>query len=675
MSTTGCTSILCLKPNEMSNSVQPHPAIQWRVKLRHSLRTKVLIVFLLVFSSTFLAAGIICTYGLPFGPFDGWQGHAKNEAIRSLNLVADMHKKRIEVWIRERQGNAQVIAENLLLATNIADLLALASAVEVSSEYGSGPRETQAQNTLEQATRLLSAAVSAYVIDNVPTYQSIQIVHGTSAVILVSSREADVGLPTIHRESVARVMQTRDSYISNMILDEGGLNAPVTIGYPIFNANSVPVAVVVLELNLGGILGRIRDDNVGLGRTGEVLLVDEQSHILTGLRHTLPDESVAKVFQYKITAFSAVAAASGDEGIHEGEDYRGEPVIAAYRHIRVSADWGWGLVAKIDSAELFASTNELVKSFARIGLGGIVLIALMSLMLAHRLTEPLLKMTRKAQLMLAGEKFQRTDIKSRDEIGFLSKAFNDMVESLDSSNRDLLHRSAELDAVNQELESFAYSMAHDLRSPLRAIDGFSQALVEDYGDKLEGEALTYLKYLREGSQEMGCLIDDLLKLSRATRGEMRRSNVDLSQIADEIVDALRLADPDRNVITDIAPGITVSGDARLLKVVMDNLLGNAWKFSSEQAVAHIRFVAERRNGRFRCVVQDNGVGFDMAYAGKLFQPFQRLHRREEFQGTGIGLVTAQRIIHRHGGKITAIAALGEGARFIFELDIGERNHD
>lgn len=173
---------------------------------------------------------------------------------------------------------------------------------------------------------------------------------------------------------------------------------------------------------------------------------------------------------------------------------------------------------------------------------------------------------------------------------------------------------------------------------------------------------------------MGHLIDDLLKLSRATRGEMHRENVDLSRIATEIVEALRSGEPDRNVKTDITPGVVVSGDPRLLRVVMDNLLGNAWKFSAEEPEAHIEFAAECLNGKLRCVIRDNGAGFDMAYSNKLFVPFQRLHRNEEFKGTGIGLVTVQRIIHRHGGTILAKGAVGEGASFIFELDAGEKDH-
>ncbi len=240
--------------------------------------------------------------------------------------------------------------------------------------------------------------------------------------------------------------------------------------------------------------------------------------------------------------------------------------------------------------------------------------------------------------------------------------------------RKVAERTAELDAVNKELEAFSYSMAHDLRAPLRAIDGFSQALVEEYGKHLEGDARDYLRYLREGSQEMGRLIDDLLTLSRATRGEMSRQAVNLSELAAEVAENLKQTAPDRKVVIDIAPGVVVNGDLRMLRVVMENLLDNAWKFSRDQVEAHIEFIAERLDGKIRCIVRDNGVGFDMAYENKLFAPFQRLHSTREFEGTGIGLSTVQRIINRHGGNILAEGVVGRGAAFTFELDAGEKDN-
>jgi signal transduction histidine kinase len=228
-------------------------------------------------------------------------------------------------------------------------------------------------------------------------------------------------------------------------------------------------------------------------------------------------------------------------------------------------------------------------------------------------------------------------------------------------------RTAELSAANRELESFSYSVSHDLRAPLRAIDGFSQALREDEGPRLSEDGLHLLKRLQAAATRMGQLIDDLLQLSRVTRAELHREPVDLSALTASVLDELRQREPGREVSLSIQPGLIAQGDPRLLRVMMENLLGNAWKFTSRRSGAHIEFFAETRDARAHYAVRDNGVGFDMAYAGKLFSPFQRLHKATDFPGTGIGLATVQRIVHRHGGDIQVEATLGGGATFRFTL--------
>ncbi len=228
--------------------------------------------------------------------------------------------------------------------------------------------------------------------------------------------------------------------------------------------------------------------------------------------------------------------------------------------------------------------------------------------------------------------------------------------------------SAQLTATNKELEAFSYSVSHDLRSPLRSIDGFSQALLEDYTDKLDENGQDYLKRLRGASQKMGELIDGLLKLSSLTRSEMHKDKVDLSALAKEIATRLQETQPEHHAKFDISKGLTTSGDRQLLRVLMENLLGNAWKFTSKSPKARIEFGATQNGDKKAYFVRDNGVGFDMTYADKLFGAFQRLHKTTEFPGTGIGLATVQRIINRHGGTVWAEGAVGKGATFYFTLN-------
>ena len=228
-------------------------------------------------------------------------------------------------------------------------------------------------------------------------------------------------------------------------------------------------------------------------------------------------------------------------------------------------------------------------------------------------------------------------------------------------------RTAQLNAFNRELEAFSYSVSHDLRAPLRSIDGFSKILLEDYADELDEEGNDYLKRVRAASQRMGQLIDDLLDLSRMTRSEMRRESVDLSDLAKSFAEELKRSQPERGVEFLIEGGLLVEGDKSLLRVVLENLLRNAWKFTGKQTHARIEFGALEQEDKRAYFVRDNGAGFDMAYADKLFGAFQRLHGGSEFEGTGIGLATVQRIIHRHGGRVWAEGRVGCGATFYFTL--------
>ncbi|MBN2389553.1 MAG: substrate-binding domain-containing protein [Anaerolineae bacterium] len=228
-------------------------------------------------------------------------------------------------------------------------------------------------------------------------------------------------------------------------------------------------------------------------------------------------------------------------------------------------------------------------------------------------------------------------------------------------------RTAELVTTNKELESFSYSVSHDLRAPLRSIDGFSQALLEDYHGQLDEIGRDYLQRVRRASQRMGQLIDGMLNLSRLTRGEMYRQPVNLSTLATEIAQELQGTDPERQVAFVIAPNINIEGDVRLLRAALQNLFSNAWKFTGGRADTHIEFGVLEKDGGLTYFVRDNGVGFDMNYADKLFTAFQRLHSPNEFEGNGIGLATVQRIIHRHGGQIWAESTLEKGATFYFTL--------
>jgi PAS domain S-box-containing protein len=243
------------------------------------------------------------------------------------------------------------------------------------------------------------------------------------------------------------------------------------------------------------------------------------------------------------------------------------------------------------------------------------------------------------------------------------------ISQLKQTERALITQAAQLEVANAELEAFSHSVSHDLRAPLRAIDGFSLALEEDYRDKLDDDGRDYIDRIRKATRRMGQLIDDLLNLARVSRAEIKREPVDLAEIARNLTKELQDAHPDRRAVFTIAPKLKADADPRLVAIVMQNLLENAWKFTAKlDRPAEIEVGKTKSRGQEAFFVRDNGAGFDMAYESQLFSPFQRLHSAAEFAGTGIGLATTMRIVQRHGGRIWATGEVGKGATFYFTLE-------
>jgi signal transduction histidine kinase len=351
--------------------------------------------------------------------------------------------------------------------------------------------------------------------------------------------------------------------------------------------------------------------------------------------------------------------------------------------------------------EAVSRTLRLSAAVAAVVMGlSLVAAYVLAALLQGRISRPVLALAEAARAVSTRQDYSVRAVKrSEDELGALTDAFNQMLgriedqasalsaskeelqryatglaqrveertHELRESNAALERNAAQLLAANRELDAFAYSVSHDLRAPLRSIDGFSQVVLQDYADKLDEAGRDALQRVRAATQRMGALIDDLLKLARIGRAEMRREPVDLSGMAQDIVADLRRSTPERQVEFAIAPGLTAQGDARLLRVALENLLGNSWKYTAKQPRPRVEFAAVDVNGGRAFMVRDNGAGFDMQYADKLFGVFQRLHSSTEFEGTGVGLATVMRIITRHGGRIWAEGAVDRGATFYFTL--------
>lgn len=327
---------------------------------------------------------------------------------------------------------------------------------------------------------------------------------------------------------------------------------------------------------------------------------------------------------------------------------------------------------------------ERMKHYFSIALAMLVLSLIVALFLSHvvrrSIAEPVAQLAGVARTVSREKNYAIRAVhgKEEGELAVLVETFNEMLEQIEARDRSLRtahddlerrveQRTGELAAANKELESFSYSVSHDLRSPLRSIDGFSQALMDDYDSNLDTVAKDHLKRIRSATQKMGLLIDDLLNLSKVTRSPMQREAVDLSGIAQSVAAELAKRDDQRRVEWIIEQNVETHGDSRLLQIVMDNLLGNAWKYTSKHPSARIEFGRKRQNGTATYFVKDDGAGFDPEYSARLFGAFQRLHGVAEFPGTGIGLATVQRIVLRHGGTVWAESSVENGATFYFTL--------
>ncbi len=622
-----------------------------------SLRTRLIAFFSLLFATIIILIVLVGIFGVPLTPYRGRIQQQREEAFRSLGLIADLKKERLLGWLEGRRDDAHVAATNEWTERNTARLLTRIKKKSASSEPDADFwLYMQNDKTYKDLYDYLENVRLAYEVCN-----RIQIIEAMTGTIVFSTDGAGLGDNASDYTHFIKALQTGNEYVSDIEMSQGNAPQPVLhISHPIFDISGEPAAVLHMEVSTDDIIKPMMHSGKGLGKKGEALLINQEVNILTSLKHPLPDGTWARPLEYRIEAKPAVFAARGEEGIIRTEDYRGEPVLAAYRHIRINPELGWGMVVKRDTEELFAPLWQDITYTIATGLLGILAVVALTILIARGLTGPLVNLGGIADEVAGGNLDARAPVTTGDEVGDLATTFNLMLDSIQQ-------HTTELSAVNKELEAFSYSVSHDLRAPLRSMDGFSQLLLEDHLESLDEVGQDYLGRIRAASQRMGKLIDDLLSLSHVTRSEMRREQVDLSRMARAIAADLHQADPDRDVKIKITPGMVTTGDSHLLGIVIDNLLNNAWKFTRNCLTTSVEFGYTYVDGKTVYFVRDNGAGFDMAYAGKLFGAFQRLHTVSEFPGTGIGLATVQRIVHRHGGRIWAEGEVDEGATFYFTL--------
>jgi signal transduction histidine kinase len=430
------------------------------------------------------------------------------------------------------------------------------------------------------------------------------------------------------------------------------------------------------DIVLSDIVADIRDTPPGTPTLGYVLIRTTFTENPPGIFNRLVGRDAAvrignrngSVWSNLSSVAPAAPVDLGRAGVAQYRNETGQWRLGAVSHVRETP---WATWVEFPLADIVAPARQFLTQMIGVAIAFLAIGAVVVSILTARITKPLSELTAAAESIANGDYSRRVGANRRDEIGRLGRTFNAMADQVQEAQQRLEARVAErtsrLEAANRELEAFSYSVSHDLRAPLRSIDGFSQALAEDLADKLDGKHKDYLQRVRAAARRMADLIDDLLELSRVGRAEINRHTVSLSDIARTVARELGKANPGRQVDVEIQDGLVANADRRLIQIVLENLLGNAWKFTSNVAAPRIQLGAERADGQTVYFVRDNGAGFDMTYAHKLFRPFQRLHTEADFPGTGIGLATIARIIDRHGGRVWAEGAVGAGATVYFVL--------
>jgi signal transduction histidine kinase len=451
----------------------------------------------------------------------------------------------------------------------------------------------------------------------------------------------------------------------NIAIDDLGSGPRVYICGPIILRGEY-LCVGVIEKNLG-VFTRIAEEENPLYKSLETVLAfrgpNGEAIFFSRLKYTnstttiSPDQSEVPI----------IKALNGEVTLlPDNPDYRGVRVIAATRYID---SLKVGLVTKIDISEAYQPLYDYQNRLIILCILIVFVLVAFSYLFSRNLTSPITQLKAEVDKIGGGELYVSEIRATGGEIGALQASFRDMVEHLRFSFEQIEEKNTQLENLNKELEAFSYSVSHDLRAPLRSIDGFSKILLEDYDDKLDDTGRDYLHRVRAATLRMSQLIDDMLALSRITKMSLKFQDVDLSSVAQSISAELTRSEQNRKVEWRIQPGLVMRGDEALLKILIDNLLSNAWKFTSKKDNAVIEFGSMVENGETVFYTRDNGAGFDMQYVHKLFTPFQRLHSTNDYPGTGIGLAIIQRIINRHEGRVWAEGEEGKGATFYFTIKL------
>ena len=657
-----------------------------------SLRTKLIVYFVLLFIVIFGSLHLVQMYGLPFTNFRGNVGTMRDEVLRDVGLAADLKKQHLMDWLHERDGDAQAFSSTHLVGAETQKLL---EALGTFRRAGNEGRKLKDRMIAHESYRLLQQHLQV-VRGSYGFYGSLSIVEMATGQVLVSTDDARFGDDMSTLTSLKRSALTRRVCFDSVLVDHRRhrLTLPIVCAIGSLAPPTERIeAALLINVDVDAALRPILRTGHGMGRSGEALLVDKSGVILVALKHALADGSVAQPLQHQIQAKPAWLAAHGQEGLIETIDYRGVPVLAAYRHLRVSPSFGWGMVVKIDRAEAFALLHEAISLEVLTIMLSLLLVIGATIFLARQLVSPIRKLGKTAERIAAGELDAREIPMSNDEVGRLADTFNHMAERVQRSVTDLeskvRQRTSEVVARSKELEQIIYVASHDLRSPLVNIDGYGKVLSSDM-EKLnkamsavqipnklkeqisfliEKDIPEALRFIGKSTGQMDALIAGLLKLSRFGRLAFEPKSLDLNAIVGNVAASFAFKAGESGVKLLISDLPRCFGDEIHVNQVFANLIDNGIKYRSREGSITITISGRQEQGMSIYCVEDSGLGIAPRDQARIFDLFHRLDPAAN-EGEGLGLTIVKLAVSRMHGEITVDSDVGKGSRFYVSLPTG-----
>ncbi|HDY66611.1 MAG TPA: HAMP domain-containing protein [Candidatus Scalindua sp.] len=624
------------------------------------IRSKMLLYFGLMTIAILVTLKLFEIYGMPFTNFGGEYSHHQSEALRNLNLVADLKKERLLHWVEERRDDAKVLSESKILRSFVARLIPV-----IKENIANDMKEDElwekvkGEKTHQVLTQHLNLVKKSYGV-----YDRIQVAVAPTGRVIVSTQNEDLGTDISLQDSFSKIL--RPGYSEFMDIDKD----PVSGILRLFISRTIDLddnegkisAVLIMHINPDDFVKPMLHTGGGLGKTGEALLIDRDVRIITSLKHLLEDGTVARPLEYQIKAKPAILAAQGEEGIIAANDYRGELVLAAFRHIRITSELGWGMVVKRDQAEIFAHLKESIYYFTLTLIASIFIVLGLTFLISINLSRPIRRLSRTVQKVAGGDLDARAQETTSDEVGILARGFNSMIQRIKDSQEELV-RTERL-VVLGKLSS---GIAHEIRNPLGVIDSSAYYLKKKHKDADE-KTMTHLNRIIKQTRISTDIVQSLQDLTRMKEPQKARMD-----IADVIEDGINVCIIPQTVkIIEKVPKdkLFVDADGRQLLIVFNNILNNAVQAMDNKGTIWV--TADRgSNNWVEVSFKDSGPGITSGDLKKIFHSFFGTKAK----GLGFGLTICQMIMEKHGGEIKAQSELGKGTTFIVRLPSIKANNE